>query len=192
MVEQIKNSIKESIRQKETLLKSIEGVAFIESFSETVINALQHGKKLLICGNGGSAADAQHFAAELVGRFMIDRKPLPAIALTTDTSVITAVGNDYSFDDIFSRQVEALAVEGDVVVGISTSGNSENVIKAICAAQEKGCHTFGLLGKNGGKLKTLCKQSYVVPSDESARIQEVHIMIEHIICQMVEEKIFGL
>lgn len=190
MDEKIKKSIRESIRQKEFFLSTPDGVSFIKIVSEAIVKSLRNGGKVLICGNGGSAADAQHFAAELVGRFVIDRVALPAIALTTDTSILTAVGNDYSFDDIFSRQVQALAKQSDVVIGISTSGNSENVIKAIEVAKEKSCTTFCLLGKTGGKLKTICQQSYVVPSEESARIQEVHIMIEHIICQMVEEKIF--
>ena len=190
MRERIEASIRESILQKERLLKDEGGVSFIETVSKAIIGSIQKGGKLLICGNGGSAADSQHFAAELVGRFMIDRKALPAIALTTDTSILTAVGNDYGYDDVFVRQIDALCNSGDVVIGISTSGNSTNVVKAISKANEVGAVTVGLLGNQGGKLKEMTKYAYVVNSNESARIQEVHIMIEHIICQMVELEIF--
>lgn len=190
MREKIEASIRESILQKELLLKGEDGVAFIETVSKEVVECIKKGGKLLICGNGGSAADSQHFAAELVGRFMIDRKALPAIALTTDTSILTAVGNDYGYDDVFTRQIDALCNPGDLVVGISTSGNSTNVVKAINRANEIGAITVGLLGHQGGKMKDITKYSYVVNSKDSARIQEVHIMIEHIICQMVELEIF--
>lgn len=191
MKNQIETSIKESIRLKKILLNDKHGLDFIESISNRIIHCLQSGGKILICGNGGSAADSQHFAAELVGRFAFDRKALPAVALTTDTSIITAVSNDYSFDEIFSRQIEALCKNGDVVVGISTSGNSPNVIKALQKAKELGAITCALLGHQGGTIKDIASYAYVVPSNESARIQEVHIMMEHIICQMVEKIYFN-
>ena len=154
-----------------------------------IYNALKNGNKILICGNGGSAADSQHFAAEVVGRFKLERKGLPAIALTTDTSILTAIGNDYGFDKIFERQVEALGKEGDVLVGISTSGNSENVIKAVNKAKEMGIYTIGLLGKDGGKLKDIVDLALIVPSNDTARIQECHLTIYHVICEEVERKL---
>ncbi len=158
---------------------------------DVIYNALKNGNKILICGNGGSAADSQHFAAEIVGRFKLERKGMPAIALTTDTSILTAIGNDYGFDRIFERQVEALGKEGDVLVGISTSGNSENVIKAVNKAKEMGIYTIGLLGKSGGKLKDIVDLALIVPSNDTARIQECHLTIYHVICEEVEERLFG-
>ncbi len=158
---------------------------------DVIYNALKNGNKILICGNGGSAADSQHFAAEIVGRFKLERKGMPAIALTTDTSILTAIGNDYGFDRIFERQVEALGKEGDVLVGISTSGNSENVIKAVNKAREMGIYTIGLLGKSGGKLKDIVDLALIVPSNDTARIQECHLTIYHVICEEVEKRLFG-
>lgn len=155
--------------------------------SEKVIETLKSGHKILIAGNGGSAADAQHFAAELVGRFETERKGLPAIAMTTDTSVLTSVVNDYSANRIFSRQVEALANEGDLFIGISTSGNSENVIEAVKAAKEKNVYCIGMLGKDGGQLKGECDLSLIVPSGTTARVQEMHVMCIHIICAFVDQ-----
>jgi len=152
--------------------------------------ALGSGKKLLVMGNGGSAADAQHFAAEMVGRFKLERRGLPAIALTTDTSILTAIGNDYGFDMIFRRQVEALATAGDVVVGISTSGSSENVRAALLLAGELGCRTVGLLGKDGGTIKECVEIALTVPSHDTPRVQEGHITIIHIICDLVEKELF--
>ena len=148
--------------------------------------ALNAGHKILLCGNGGSAADAQHIAAELVGRFVHDRKALPAIALTTDSSALTAIGNDYGFDDIFSRQVAGLAAAGDVLIAISTSGNSANILAACAAAQEAGCHVIGLSGKGGGALHGVVDVSVVVPSDVTARIQECHILVGHLLCEGIE------
>jgi len=156
---------------------------------EIITNALKNGSKILICGNGGSAADAQHFAAEIVGRFKLERNGFPAIALTTDTSILTAIGNDYGFDNIFKRQVEALGKEGDVLVGISTSGNSENVIMAVEQAKKMGIYTIGLLGKSGGILKDIVDLSLVVPSDNTPRIQECHLTMYHIICEEVEKNL---
>lgn len=149
----------------------------------TCINA---GNKVLLFGNGGSAADAQHIAAEFTGRFVKERRSLPAIALTTDTSALTAIGNDYGFEKIFERQVYGLANSGDVLIGISTSGNSPNVIKALKAGKDMGCKTIGLSGRDGGQMNELCDINIVVPSNVTARIQEMHILIGHIICEAVD------
>lgn len=155
----------------------------------TIIAALNAGNKLLIMGNGGSAADAQHFAAEFVGRFLRVRRALPAIALTTDTSLLTAVGNDFGFDQIFKRQVEALAQPGDVVIGISTSGHSANVALAMKVAQQLGCQTIGLLGRDGGIIAPLSDIQLTVPVQETPHIQEAHITMIHLICDLVEEAV---
>lgn len=162
----------------------------IESAVSLVVDAYKAGNKLLVMGNGGSAADAQHFVAEMVGRFKLERRALPAIALHTDTSILTAIGNDYGFDRIFSRQVEAHAAAGDVVVGISTSGNSPNVQLALETAREKGCRTIALLGKDGGSIKSVAELTLIVPSNDTPRIQEGHITIIHIICDLVERELF--
>ncbi|MBA2852746.1 D-sedoheptulose 7-phosphate isomerase [Methanococcus maripaludis] len=156
-----------------------------------IVNALKNENKLLICGNGGSAADAQHFAAEIVGRYKLERKGYPAIALSTDTSILTAIGNDYGFEKIFERQVEALGKDGDILIGISTSGNSENVINAVNLAKNNGIYTIGLLGKDGGKLNNLVDLSLVVPSNNTPRVQECHLTIYHVICEEVEKKLMG-
>ena len=150
------------------------------------VTALGSGKKIMLCGNGGSAADAQHIAAELIGRFVHDRKALPAIALTTDTSAITAIGSDYGFDDVFARQVTGLAASGDVLIAISTSGTSPNIIAACRAAAESGCHVIGLGGKTGGHLAEMADVTVVVPSDVTARIQECHILLGHLLCEGIE------
>lgn len=156
-----------------------------------LIEALSKGGKVLIMGNGGSAADAQHFAAELVGRFLLERKALPAIALTTDSSILTAVGNDYGFDDIFKRQVEALAQPGDVLVGISTSGRSLNVRRALETGKKIGATTVGLLGRDGGEIGELVDISLIVPSFETPRVQEAHLLIIHILCDLIEKGLFA-
>ncbi|MEO2082688.1 MAG: D-sedoheptulose 7-phosphate isomerase [Desulfurobacteriaceae bacterium] len=156
-----------------------------------VAQRIKNGNKLLLCGNGGSAADCQHIAAELVGRFSIERRGLPAIALTTDTSILTAVANDYSFDRIFERQVEALGKEGDVLIGISTSGNSENVIRAVEKAKEMGILTVGFLGKDGGKLASMVDHPFIVKSFSTPRIQEVHITLGHVLCDFIEKFLFS-
>ena len=163
----------------------------IEAAVSLLVAAFTAGNKLLVCGNGGSAADAQHFAAEMVGRFKLERRALPAIALSTDSSILTAVGNDYGFDSIFSRQVEAHAVAGDVLVGISTSGNSPNVQSALLAAAGRGCRTVALLGRDGGSLKSAAELALVVPSFDTPRIQEGHIAIIHIVCDLVEKRLFA-
>jgi D-sedoheptulose 7-phosphate isomerase len=147
---------------------------------------LRRGCRILVCGNGGSAADAQHFAAELSGRYVKERRALAGIALSVDTSALTAIGNDYGFDQVFSRQVEALGRPGDLLVGISTSGNSPNIIRAVEAAKELGLRTLGLLGRDGGKLKELCDDALVVPSPVTARIQEIHLMAYHFWCEAID------
>lgn len=157
---------------------------------ETLCTALSSGKKILVMGNGGSAADAQHFAAEFIGRFKLERPSLPAIALTTDSSILTAIGNDYGYDAVFARQVEGLAATGDVVIGISTSGNSPNVLAAMRLAKEKGCVTLSLLGRDGGSIKAVSDIPLIVPSSDTPRIQEAHILIIHIICDLVEKRLF--
>ena len=171
-------------------MRGLEGeAASISAIIECLVTALKSGGKILLCGNGGSAADAQHVAAEFVGRFAKERAAWPAIALTANSSTVTAIGNDYGFEYIFSRQVEALAKKGDVVVGISTSGNSGNVLKALAEGKKRGCTTIGMTGKNGGKLRTLADISISVPSDETPRIQETHILAWHIICELVEKEL---
>lgn len=158
----------------------------IDKAGTITVTALKNGKKVLLFGNGGSAADAQHIAAELVGRFLKKRRSLPAIALTTDTSALTAISNDYGFEHVFERQVEGLAAEGDVLIGISTSGNSPNVLKALELGKNMGCLTVGLSGRDGGTMNNACDLNLVVPSDVTARIQEMHILIGHIICEFVD------
>ena len=158
----------------------------IEALATRLKQCLADGGKLLFMGNGGSAADSQHIAAELVGRFKRERRGLPAIALTTDTSILTAVGNDYGYENIFSRQVEALCGPKDVLVGISTSGNSGNVVRAIETGKHLGIYCVGLLGGSGGKLVSLCDMSIVAPVAETARVQELHILLGHILCELLE------
>jgi D-sedoheptulose 7-phosphate isomerase len=171
---------------------------FIEDNEDKIIDsiniitdALKNGNKILICGNGGSAADSQHFAAEIVGRYKLERKGYPAIALSTDTSILTAIGNDYGFEKIFERQIEALGNKGDILIGISTSGNSKNVINAVNIAKNMGIYTIGLLGKDGGKLNNLVDLPLVVPSNNTPRVQECHLTIYHVICEEVEKKLMG-
>ncbi|MEN8193914.1 MAG: D-sedoheptulose 7-phosphate isomerase [Bacteroidota bacterium] len=159
----------------------------IERACNLALDTINSGNKLLLCGNGGSAADAQHIAAEFTGRYKLERKGLPAIALTTDTSALTAIGNDYGYDSVFERQVEALAKKGDLLVGISTTGNSKNVLNAFNKARELGCRTLGLSGKGGGQFNDNCDLNIVVPSDDTPRVQEMHILIGHIICQVIDE-----
>ena len=162
----------------------------IGMLAEKIASTFLGDRKLLICGNGGSAADAQHMAAEFVNRFELERPPLPAMALTTDTSVITSIGNDYSFEDVFSKQVKALGVEGDVLLAISTSGNAKNVISAVEVANKQGLYTAGLLGNKGGKLSPVVDIALIVKSDVTARIQEAHILAEHIICHLIDYILF--
>ncbi len=157
--------------------------------SQMAVETLKRGNKILLFGNGGSAGDAQHIAAELTGRYKTERRGLPAIALTTDTSAITAIGNDYGYQRIFDRQVEALANKGDLLIGISTSGNSPNVINALALGKEIGCQTLGMSGKGGGEMTVACDLNIIVPANDTARIQEMHILIGHIICQAIDEEV---
>lgn len=163
----------------------------IGQMAEILVSCYQHGHKALFCGNGGSAADAQHLAAELVGRYLIDRPPLPALALHTDTSAITAIANDYTYDDIFARQAEAHLQPGDVLVALTTSGTSPNVLKAAEVARRKGCQVIGLLGRDGGTILALCDAALVVPAQQSFLIQEVYMIVGHWLCDVVEQAIFG-
>ncbi len=168
----------------------LDGLSFedIERVAFLIINSIRSDGKLLVCGNGGSAADAQHMVAEFVNRFLKERRPLPAISLTTDTSNLTSIANDYSFDYVFSKQVEAIGKAGDVLIGISTSGNSKNVLNAIETARGLGIKTIGLLGRDGGVIKSACDIALIVPSSSTPRVQEVHGFIIHAICQMVEDE----
>ena len=184
----MKDYIQESIDLRKKVLTDEKLLASVDSAISALTETLKRGGKVLIAGNGGSAADAQHFAAELVGRYKIERKAYPAIALTTDTSIITAWSNDYSFDGLFARQIEALGQKGDVFIGISTSGNSLNIIQAISRAREIGLKTFALLGKGGGKMKNDAS-AIIVPSDNTPRIQEIQMMLLHIIAEEVEKNL---
>jgi D-sedoheptulose 7-phosphate isomerase len=179
----IEQRISESIQVKQDLFTQTD---LIQVMVDRIIAAFQNGNKLLICGNGGSAADAQHIAAEFVGKFLHERQALPAIALTTNTSTITALGNDYHYDVVFARQIEALANAGDILVAISTSGNSMNVVKASLAARARGCVTMGFTGQTGGRLQEYADLCLCVSSLSTPRIQEAHITIWHIICELVE------
>lgn len=190
MIRTIRDAVSESIEIKKKFF--LQNEKLIAQAADKIRHALDMGNKVLLYGNGGSAADAQHIAAEWVGRFMKERKPLSAIALTTDTSILTAIGNDYGFDQIFARQVKALGKEGDVALAISTSGNSMNVVLATEVAREMGLITMGLTGKDGGKLGKLVHYHLNVPHRLSARVQEVHIMIGHILCELVDETEKGL
>ncbi|MEK6539419.1 MAG: D-sedoheptulose 7-phosphate isomerase [Deltaproteobacteria bacterium] len=184
----ITKSYKESILTKEGFFK--QNLQPIIQSAEVIADAFKADRKLLICGNGGSAADAQHIAAEFVNRFMIERPPLPAVALSTDTSIITSIGNDYSFDQIFSKQVKAIGREGDVLLAISTSGESKNVITAVKVARDMGIKTIGLTGKGGGKMAKMVDILLNVDSDVTPRIQEVHITAGHIICDLIDHILF--
>jgi D-sedoheptulose 7-phosphate isomerase len=179
-----------NLNEHMALFQQLNGLdAAISQAIDTCVQSLQKGGKLMLCGNGGSAADSQHLAAEFTGRFMKDRPPIAAVALSTDTSALTCIGNDYSFNDIFARQVQALGKAGDCLIAISTSGNSGNVLAAVAAAQSLGISTIGLLGRDGGKLKAQCDVAIVVPSQVTARIQEAHILIGHSLCGAVELKL---
>ena len=158
----------------------------IEKACDIIVNTIKNGNRVLLAGNGGSAADAQHIAAELSGRFSKERKPLPGIALTTDTSAITAIANDYGYDHVFSRQLEALAQPGDLFIGISTSGNSQSILNAFETAKKSGCLSLGLSGRDGGNMNDLCDLNVIIPSNITARIQEAHILIGHILCTAVD------
>ncbi len=190
--EKITSAIEDNIFTKQSLFKT-QTIELIEEIGVQLAKIIEKGGKILFCGNGGSAADSQHLAAELVVRLRssFNRPAIPAIALTVDTSILTAGGNDYGFDYVFSRQVEALGSEKDALIAISTSGNSLNVIKAIEEAKKKNMFVVGFLGGNGGKIKDMCDISFVAPSNNTARIQETHILVGHILCEIIEETLFA-
>lgn len=189
MREVVIRELEESANIKRMIAQNLPDM--IVDAAQIILNAYKAGGKVLLIGNGGSAADAQHIAAELVGRFRLERAALPAIALTTNTSALTALANDYGYDAVFSRQLEALANDKDVLIAITTSGTSPNILKAVETAQSKGVYVIGLTGGSGGKLKDMADLTIVVPSDNTARIQEAHITIGHIICHLVEKGLFN-
>lgn len=191
MHNKIQQIIRTSIDTKQQILDNAELLAEIEKVAETITNAFKTGNRVYFCGNGGSAADAQHLAAEFSGRFYTDRKALPAEALHCNTSYLTAVANDYGYDVVYSRMIDGIGQETDVLVGLSTSGNSENIFKAFEVAKQKKMITIAFTGETGGKMKALSDYLINIPSKDTPRIQESHIMIGHIICQLVEEKIFA-
>ena len=190
MNNRIKEVFQQSIAVKKSILEDAAILSEIEKSVEVVVDAFRNNHRVLFCGNGGSAADAQHLAAEFSGRFYYDRPPLDAEALHVNTSYLTAVGNDYTFDEIYARLVRAKGTEGDVLVALSTSGNSPNILKAIEAAKEKGMLTIGLTGESGGKMAGMCDIILRVPSTDTPRVQESHITIGHIICELTESIIF--
>jgi D-sedoheptulose 7-phosphate isomerase len=191
-MDKIKNIIKASVDIKNNILLDDKILQTVKDCVYILVTAFKSGNKVLFCGNGGSAADAQHLAAELSGRFYTDRDALPAEALHCNTSYITAIGNDYGFDEIYSRLIKGIAIEGDVLVGLSTSGNSKNILNAFEIAKEKGMITIAFTGDTGGKLKNNADHLINVPSNDTPRIQESHIMLGHIICQLVEEQYFNI
>jgi D-sedoheptulose 7-phosphate isomerase len=190
MKDYIRGQVKDSIAVKEAFLADEANIELLNRVAGDLIAAYRAGKKTLIAGNGGSAADAQHIAAEFVSRFYFDRPALPSIALTTDTSALTAIGNDYGYEYLFSRQLEANGCSGDIYIAISTSGNSKNVLKSLESAKKLGIKTVGLTGRSGGKMKEMVDYCICVPSDETPRIQETHILIGHILCAAVEKELF--
>ncbi len=189
MKKRISEIFEESIKVKAKILK--DQIDTIDRIARLVVRTLKRGDKILLCGNGGSAADSQHIACELVGRFKMDRNPLPAIALSTNTSNLTSLANDYSYEEIFKRQVKALARKGDLLIGISTSGESPNIIEAVKAAKDLGLSTVAFTGRKGGSLAHKADISFKVPSDETPRIQESHITAAHAICEIVERELFA-
>lgn len=192
MQNKIRQIISASAEVKKEILKNDAMIELIESIAADMVSALKKGNRIYFCGNGGSAADAQHLAAEFSGRFYIDRDALPAEALHCNTSYLTAVANDYSYDVIYARLIKGMGQPGDFLVGLSTSGNSTNIVKAFEVAREKGINTVGFTGESGGKMKELSDYLVNVPSNDTPRIQEAHIMVGHIICQLVEEQYFGI
>ena len=187
----IKNIISDSINVKESILHDDELIGRVQKVADVVAKCFQEDGKVLLCGNGGSAADAQHIAAELSGKFYLDRPPLPAEAMHVNTSYITAVANDFSYNEIYSRYIQGVGKKGDILIGISTSGNSENIVKAFEAAAKIGVLTIGLTGKSGGAMKKFSDILLNVPSEDTPRIQESQILLGHIVCEIVERKLFG-
>ena len=191
MKDYIKNQIKKSYETKQAIYENENLLNNIEKVSKLCVELYRGDKKTILAGNGGSAADAQHIAAEMVGRYGFDTPSLPSLALTTDTSALTAIGNDYGYDKVFSRQLEGMGQNGDIFIGISTSGNSINIINAFNSAKEKGITTVALVGRDGGDMAKLADIALIVPSDSTPRIQESHILIGHIICDIIEKEIFA-
>ena len=187
----LENEISASIETKQKILNDDALLNTIEAAATACVEAYRRGNKTLLAGNGGSAADAQHIAAELVGRYGFDRPSIPSLALTTDTSNLTAIGNDNGYDKVFSRQLEGMGVEGDIFFGISTSGNSQNIVNAFESAKAKGITTVALVGRDGGKMGQMADIAIIVPSNATPRIQESHILIGHIICDVIEKELFG-
>ncbi|WP_345989348.1 D-sedoheptulose 7-phosphate isomerase [Sulfurimonas sp. HSL1-2] len=187
----LENEISASIETKQKILNDDALLNTIAAAATACVEAYRRGNKTLLAGNGGSAADAQHIAAELVGRYGFDRPSIPSLALTTDTSNLTAIGNDYGYDKVFSRQLEGMGVEGDIFFGISTSGNSQNIVNAFESAKAKGITTVALVGRDGGKMGQMADIAIIVPSNATPRIQESHILIGHIICDVIEKELFG-
>lgn len=190
MQQKIINTIKESAAVKNAILENPAIIASIHDIIDKIVICYQNGGKVLFCGNGGSAADAQHLAAELSGRFYYDRAPLYAEALHVNTSYLTAVANDYSYNEVYARLIKAMGRKGDILIGLSTSGNSGNILRALTQAKQQEMLTFGLTGESGGKMKELCDLTICIPSGVTPRIQESHILIGHIICEMVESTLF--
>jgi D-sedoheptulose 7-phosphate isomerase len=188
---EIKKQIEESIKVKKLVLNDEKILKSIKEAAKLCCEALQKGNKIIFAGNGGSAADAQHLAGELVNRFGFERPGIAAIAITTDTSILTSISNDYGFKRLFARQIEAIGKKGDILFSFSTSGNSANIIEGIKQARKKGIINIGFTGKSGGKMKTICDLCLTIPSDETPRIQESHILIGHIICSSIENSMFG-
>ncbi|HMR87408.1 MAG TPA: D-sedoheptulose 7-phosphate isomerase [Saprospiraceae bacterium] len=188
----ISSIIQESIEVKQSFLADASNIVIIENICNSITNAFKNGRKVLLCGNGGSAADAQHIAAEFSGRFKINRPALPAEALHVNTSYLTAVGNDYGFDVIYSRMIEGIGSDGDVLIALSTSGNSTNILNAVKAAKSKSMVTIGMTGLSGGDMNDICDFMVKIPSSNTPRIQESHILVGHIICQLVENNIYGI
>ena len=187
----IRRNISDSITVKQELLQNDAIMVDITKVTDLIVEAFNNGNKLLFCGNGGSAADAQHLAAEFSGRYYLDRPPLHAEALHTDTSFMTAVSNDLSFDDVYARLIQGIGKQGDILIGMSTSGNSKNVIKALEEAKKKKIITIGFTGKGNGNMKSYCDYLINIPSDDTPRIQECHLMLGHAICELVEKELFS-
>ncbi|HEU4982999.1 MAG TPA: D-sedoheptulose 7-phosphate isomerase [Acidobacteriaceae bacterium] len=181
-----------SIRTMQSVLDDPNTISTLVAAAGCTAAAMQQGRKLMVAGNGGSAADSQHLVAEFVSRLTVDRRALPAIALTVDTSILTAIGNDYDYQNVFERQIEALGQRGDVFLALSTSGNSKNILKSLACARAMGIKTIGFSGSGGGRMAELCDYSVVVPSSVTMNIQECHIALEHIFCMLVEKRIFGM
>ena len=187
----IKRNISDSIRIKQKLLQNDDIMVDIIKVADLIVEAFNKGNKLLFCGNGGSAADAQHLAAEFSGKYYLNRPPLHAEALHTDTSFMTAVSNDFSFDEVYARLIQGIGKQGDILIGMSTSGNSKNVIKALEEAKKKNIMTIGFTGKANGNMKSYCDYLINIPSDDTPRIQECHLMLGHAICELVENELFS-